>query len=371
MENGPTAGTCMQLLVAVDRSSCFTRDDLGGLLSPTLAEALLRTAGIEEACLAAAAELEGAINGCEAALDDPSFELVGTGCPEACNAAMLAPGSLAGACDGTERWQLPAPLIDESFGLLTRLGSACDGRCLGNDTVPQIISLADACESAINSTTIEEADICPTACAGLLQAIRSSACLPSELEARFPPPLLGILEDTCALASECQDHTKGVALKMASCLDDLTLATVGAAKCLPSCVTAAQEATSDAASSCFWDAAEIKLAIDARQGALTTYASSRAISTTAQLMRALTMGAWLHSRVALIEWAGSMCSSECVALTANMTDQCAEERQSCGDRCYGAYNLAMAGCLDAPSASVSVASKATNVVYSACELRSP
>jgi len=331
-------GACMQMLYAVESSSCLTRTELGGLVAPTLVQPLLRAAGVGDACLDWLAELEAKANSCEADRHaDPMVDK--NACPQSCSDVLLY---LSGPsnCSDTSALSLPPAVQDLRYQLMAKLGTECDGVC-ADESLPAITAALDECLAQLDE------DMCPYACFNLLELVGESSCLPEAITAMVPPDWFGTLKAACIVRSTCEEQVTTVGSLQTQCYDEMVTTPVGLASCVPVCQELAEVVEG---SSCREQMAQLTSDVKARVDllALSEWYSAVTSNAMLQLAKAISVHMVLHAYEEVLDVAGNMCSEECMALTAQVSEQCGAEAlgdASCSSDCYVANYDALSHCM--------------------------
>jgi len=354
-------GTCMQFLAAVDSSSCFTRDELGGMLPPEMAERLLVSLGVSPTCLDWAASAEASFDACKAAYEYTE------GCPTECAEALTYASTGKDACSDNEMWRLPPAAADLKWDILAFAGANCAGECR-NSHVEELNVMVQSCAAQLDERFTT--DFCPIACLEMFELFESSPCVPPALEVAFLPSWFGTLKTACALQSECLAEMEEIKPAIGSCFSELLLLPPGTAHCHNDCIAAAQMATN---SDCL-EGLEVftsDLRDRADQIANSDYANSRSITNFEKLMRALAYGAAARAFGKVYAVAQSMCEGECTELTSSVATTCEADlvAGSCSSDCYVAQYEAAQGCLKEAGVAESVADTwSIHGVTRSCEL---
>jgi len=327
------ASGCVQLAAAVADSSCFSRDELGGLLPAPVAERVLLSLGVSPACLEWASEFESQVQACQEVLE-------GTSCPEACAVAISTSALRRSVCDVRDLALLPNDFIDLDYEFAASIADHCEGTC-ASVSRPEILSAAEECRAGI-----ESGETCPAACPVLLGAVESSSCVPVVLLNSFAPQFLGAVADACNLVKVCEAEVAAAVPAAGECFSELSLLPPGAATCVPSCITAAKVVTQ---SVCLPTIATFLRAQSDREDVLakSPWATSRSIGTFEALAKSLAYSALLRLYSSTLVASGSLCSDTCMELTSNVAEACEDDilAGSCDSACYEAQEEALETCL--------------------------
>jgi len=361
-EPTPPTGSCMQLLAAVEASSCFTREELGGLLPPPIAARLAITLGVTPQCLDWAAQTEAAFDACRAAVE------FGAGCPAECASALALASTQSEECAANEIWRLPPNTADLPYQIAAIAATACAGHECRNDRAIELKLKVDACSEQIDERFAS--DFCPIACLEVVELLDETPCLPPSLAVSYLPAWFGLLKTACFLKSSCEAEVVEIKPLMGACFSELVLLPPGTAHCHEECIAAAQLAEE---SECLAGLHAFADDLHAREDSIASsdYANSRSVTNQEKLVRALSTAVALRALGHTVEVAKSMCSAECTHLTSAVAAACEADMiaGSCSSDCYVAQYEAAQGCLEAAGVSESLANAwSLSGVTRSCEL---
>jgi len=229
---------------------------------------------------------------------------------------------------------------DLRYELMAKLGTECDGVCVDED-IPAISAKLDQCLTDLGE------DMCPMSCFELLELVDQSSCVPEAVSARAPPAWFGALKEACTVRNTCDEQLSTVRSMQAACYDALVTTPPGLAGCVPVCVELAEAVEG---SICRPAAVALVGGMKDREAVLqrSEWYSSITSNTFLQLAKAVSLHLALHGYEQVLEVAASMCSDECIALTAQVSAECGElalANASCSSECYVANYDAMAHCI--------------------------